>query len=204
MYKVITYVSTISILLPFIVGLLRKSYKQENTKLFFVFILVSLLTELVNLIFSIESINNLRVLNLFLLVNLFFMGYIYYEKYLNIMIMWVVAITLTGMIISLFVFGISEINTINFYIAFIELILFSLIVLRKVSIDVETGIFDKAIFWIAFGSLLYCSTTLMTFTLSSYLIFGNSTVLAGFYFILNGVMNIITNCIYARAFLCRH
>jgi hypothetical protein len=51
--------------------------------------------------------------------------------------------------------------------------------------------------------MTYSATTLMIFSLSKYLITGTDPALSVYYTVINAIMNIISNFIFAKAFLCR-
>ena len=96
----------------------------------------------------------------------------------------------------------SQINSLLAVIARILLIATSLVVLQSASRDLATRLFERAIFWVTTGVVLYSAGTLVVLGLSNRLL-----AMGVFYFTVawyvNWILILIGNGFFVKAFLCR-
>jgi len=96
----------------------------------------------------------------------------------------------------------NQINSLLAVIARILLIATSLVVLQSASRDLATRLFERAIFWVTTGVVLYSAGTLVVLGLSNRLL-----AMGVFYFTVawyvNWILILIGNGFFVKAFLCR-
>lgn len=202
MLKIISFISAGSILLPLIAGIIYfKRFDGKFIKPFFVLICLGTITEAYSIYACIHGIKTQLALDIYLILNLIFILYVYKTE-INRYFYIAGLLSVIPIVIFLLQNPITEVSHIIFTIIFIQLILLSIAALHSIYEREHTDIFGKPLFWIAFGTLAYCSCTLLIFSLSKYTTDNNNTVLVTFYILYHATINIVTNIIYSRSFLC--
>ncbi len=202
MFKIISFISSGSILLPLTTGIVSyKRFGEYFIKPFFLLIILSSFVEVLNVYFVIIGQNNQLIFNLYVIGYLLFILFVYKTEITKPVFI-IGLITTISLFILLGLNPVAEINTMIFTITFGEMILFSVLILYKIYKKEPANIFEDPLFWIAFGTLLYCSCTLIVFSLSKYMSNKSNPVLVLYYLIYLSSINVITNSIYAYSFLC--
>lgn len=202
MLKVFSYLSSFSILLPLVLGIFKfKRFDEIIIKPFFWFILFTSLIEAVNFYLNLNALNNHLIFNLYAILFVIFILFVYKSEITRPFFIIGLTFSIPLFLLLLENSTIKD-NTYIFTVSFTELILLSIYILYKVyKIKVDT-IFGEPVFWISFGTLLYCSCTLIVFALSKYMINKNNPLLCSYYVYYLTSINIITNIFYAKSFLC--
>ncbi len=200
-----TVISSGSILLPVVAGIYSTTYLQRlNYRALVFFFIYGFITEVIANILSISGSNNLLFYNIYALVEGVF-WIIMIDVWLNhkyTLFLRLLAITYSLIWAYLFIithsiFAYSNIAMVTECIILIPL---SCLFLLSLSKTANSALMEIPEFWFAAGILFFFSST-SVITASAIYIF-NGVEMMRISWKLHGVFNIITNFIFAKAFLC--
>lgn len=201
MLLTIAIISSLSILIPFFVGLkFYKSFRSRVAKVFFAYIIITVVTELINVAFSLLKINNIWLNNIYVFVPLItFQLILFFEKSLSVKTSYWVNILL---VISYFagVFNMNDIykfDSVNYVVSSLILVFMCSVLLFRVFDHVEI-IEHSLLFWISSGMLFYASTTLVLYGLINNLMASEKQFL-WLYTIPQTIINVSVNIVFAKA-----
>lgn len=172
---------------------------EYQSKVFFGFLSLTLLVQLVLLFFYLNKMNNILFMNIYLLIimlyHLFLSSYILkFHKIISILLMSSI----------LFLFYYKNVFTFNIY-AFIICSLFvcitnSLIILKLVKQD--DLLFSNPQFYISAGLLIFMFSISGPLLLMNFMVIHNFKILGKYYGIISSCITLIANIFYIKAFLC--
>jgi hypothetical protein len=169
-------------------------------KVFFIFIVLTMITELINVGFSLLKINNIWLNNLYVFVPLItFQLILFFEKSFSVKTTYLINILL---VISYFagVFNMNDIykfNSLYYVISSLILVFMCSVLLIRVFDHVKI-INHSLLFWISSGMLFYSSTTLVLYGLLNSLMASEKQFL-WFYTIPQTIINVSVNIVFAKA-----
>lgn len=201
-------ISSLSILVPLLIGLIYFRRLENFQKWFWGFIILSALVEIVSSYFAQNDIPNLWIFKIFLILDFLFFVYLYakkikypvWKKYVTAFVAAVLCIS------ELFLknkFLYIQNDSLFFVSIFLFFILQSSFVIVAVFDDFEVDIRKNYIFWIAFARLFYYLIIVFIYVYPSFIENGykiklyNDTNLA-----INTFANILMNLIYGISLLC--
>ncbi len=206
MIKTLAYISSLSILIPLIVGIFRIRITEVN-QIFFLLISITSIVELLNSVLSYYQWNNIWLVNSYDIVQVTMVG-ILFIKYYGMSILWTrffgitLVILVSTMILVLLNFGFFNLNQMNAVIASVFTAIISMSILYWLFSSANRSFARSSIFWIASGLLIYSCTTVVVYGLANTMFkMGSNYILI--YTIFQMSINIVTNIIYSIAFLCR-
>lgn len=203
------YLSILSVLLPLFTGLYYFKKLINPQKVFWGFIVFSIIIEIISSVLSFNHINNFFIFKLFLLFDLlFFLVYFNAFKLSHKVINYLGCIVLVLSILMLILIGNTSFTWLNESYFFILIILFLIIQSGYVNIEVfdksEMLPFKNMYFWIASARIIYYLFILFIFIYPS--LIGNSfdnKIFDKAFFIINCVANVSLNIMYSKSFLCK-
>lgn len=175
------------------------NYFSSQTKVFFYFVLTTLLNQLALDYCYINKINNIVFFNLYLIICFLYSGYVFTKHILNNNLI----IVFLSLIIGL-LFYTKGIYTFNIYV-FIFCALFTCItniisILKLVKQD--DFLFSNPQFYISAGLLIFMFSMSAPLLLMNYITSTHFKILGKFYIIFSSSVTVITNLFYIKAFLC--
>lgn len=206
MVKTLAYISSLSILIPLIVGIFRIRITEVNP-IFFLLISITSIVELLNSFLSYYQWNNIWLINFYDIVLVTIVGILFIRTYhMSILRIRFFGITLvilvSTMILVLLNSGFFYLNQMNAVIASVFTAIISMSILYWLFSNANRSFARSSIFWIASGLLIYSCTTVVVYGLANTMFkMGPSYILI--YTIFQMSINIVTNIIYSIAFLCR-
>ncbi len=166
------YIGHIFILLPVALSIYRRQFLTKELILLILFFLTSFLEECIQLYYSLKAWSNIHLYNLYLIVDIFLVGCIYYQKFeFKIHKKYIVIATSISIIISIIFFKYDEFSSVGntvFRIFSTALVLsyFNwLLVEMKIA-----NMLLHSFFWISAGLLLYSLGTFFMYLFSQYTI----------------------------------
>lgn len=201
MLLTIAIISSFSIFIPFFIGLkFYKSLRSKVAKVFFAFIVLTTITELINVVYSLLKINNIWLNNLYVFVPLItFQLILFFEKSFRVKTSYLLNILLV-IIYFAGVFNMNDIykfDSINYVISSLILVFMCSVLLFRVFDHVKI-IEHSFLFWISSGMLFYASTTIVLYGLLNSLMSSEKQFL-WFYTIPQTIINVSVNIVFAKA-----
>lgn len=202
----IAYFSMLSFVVPIFVGSIRYSRLDRVLKLFLGFCIAMFLQVIVEFILLRLAINNLEIENLGMAVETLFLGSIYYAAIKPGSYRRTVAVL---MAVYLVLWGVSRlwfhvprtIDALENTLGKTVIICFGL-VFSFYELKVTTGpIASNAMTWVALGSMLYAVGTIVIYGLANVLL-KMSFPYFNMAWMINFTLIIVSNLLYAKAFLC--
>lgn len=207
----ISVLSSCSSVLPLLAAFyVRRNLSTRRLKITAAFFVLCFVSEMSSLIIGNIYGNNMMIGNCFIFFELTFWCYFFYELLKEKLSHWVFYIVIFLMLIvwiqHLIFHSIKELNSL-FSIIEASLIMFmSAFYLMTLSRKSTTPVQKVPEFWFAAGALLYFTSSFMSLGVIRYLLLINaSSMLKAFlnyYMFLYAVVNVLSNIIYSRAFLC--
>jgi hypothetical protein len=188
-----------SYLFSFSIGIGMFNTFEFQSKVFFYFLSLTLLVQLVLLFFYINKMNNILFMNIYLFViisyHIFLSSYVF-KHYKLIGILITIGI--------LFLFYWEGINTFNIH-AFIictllVCIIHSILILKLVKED--DLLFSNPQFYISAGLLIFMFSMSAPLLLMNYMVIHNFKIIGKYYTVFSSCVTIIANLFYIKAFLC--
>lgn len=177
-----------------------KSFSIQ-TKVFFYFLTLTLINQLVLTYYSIHNKNNILFLNIYLV---YILAYSIYLTFVTFKRNQIVLIILLPIIFSFFyIYGFRTFNTYVFIILSIYLSFLNIFIITKMTNSVDNfDIFSIPQFYISSGLLIYMFTVSSSVLLTNIISNENLKILDKFFTILNTTITFIANLFYIKAFLC--
>ncbi len=200
---IVAYISSFSVLLPFIILLANyKAFWRYNHWLS-LFIINNFISEAVTGTLAVYKIYNMLALDLFSIVEAFFIILLYYKSYkskaLKKFILWLLPFYITGQILIYLNFDRnSQFNgyTYAFHSALI-LIPIILYFWEKVNLLEDVYITKNPMFWVSAGFLPFYSVSILHYSLINYL-FYHYTHLLGVLGLIHSIMLIIMDILLSK------
>jgi hypothetical protein len=204
--EIISTISSISVFIPFILGLFFVNRGNKTDIHFLLFIGVTSIVEVLNNILSSLMISREPIHNIYLIFSSIYFLYLYgrslnkkiTKQAINVVIVLCCLIWITNTIMG----GIMKLNQYNFVMLFTLLNIMSAYVLLSLITDLSEPLFSKPVFWMATGTLVYSTSTIMMYALGKYII-TTKGVLQDYYIVFHFFINVTINIVYAIAFICR-
>jgi hypothetical protein len=205
----LAYVAVFStVCFPTAAGFIKYNLIRKDKIYFFLFIffLFSALIELVLLIMGHWQINNVLLVNLFLLfefliVSLLVLQWIPYPVFKKIMLIVVSSIFIICSV-RLFFFNLfSELDNLSSALENITLIIISGCLLYSVSADTSIQLTQNPKFWIGAGVFVFFTVNIVVFCTDNLLTNSSTTIRVAVWSI-NSILTIISNVFYSIGILC--
>jgi len=176
-------------------------YKNFNfqSKVFFTFLSITFLVQVVLLIHYFYKLNNIVIMNIFTSINVLY--HIFLSSYI-LKHHKTIGILLTVAIIFLFYWeGINKFNIHAFIICtLLVCIINSILILKLVKED--DLLFTNPQFYISAGLLIFMFSMSAPLLLMNYMVIHNFKILGKYYTIFSSCVTVIANLFYIKAFLC--
>ena len=169
--SIIVYVSTFSVLAPLIMGLYTGDWTNRFSNLLITLCVVSLLSDLISLIFTHFRINNWPVGNLFLLIQFIILFIVGDNRKNNLLTATFFICVAFGVLDFLVLQTPIVFNSFSAYANGILMIIFSLSFLYRVMVEMPVErVQSLPLFWLSFGVLVYYGGNTFLFLFNNYLI----------------------------------
>jgi hypothetical protein len=176
-------------------------YKNFNfqTKVFFTFLSITFLVQVVLLIHYLYKFNNIVIMNIYLIIiilyHLFLSSYVFkHYKIIGVLIM-------IGILFLFYWEGIKIFNIHVFIVCSLFVcIIHSILILKLVKED--DLLFTSPQFYISAGLLIFMFSMSAPLLLMNYMVIHNFKILGKFYTIFSTCVTLIANLFYIKAFLC--
>ncbi len=175
MYRVLTYISFISILIPLISGILKFTNLNRMLRLVFAYIIIGVITEIFSYILAGEYLEYYHVLqNTFVVLEYLLFAYIYFIEFNNKYLRGIlIFLSLIFISVSIKIFLFSENNQPANFPSVIEawiLISFSTYFFYKIQSEMKiTRLKGYPFFWFNCAILLYFASSFIVFLFDDYL-----------------------------------
>lgn len=201
------HVATLSFLFPVVSGIYNWKTLDRTMRIFAIFCCLSLIHVVIEFIWGRMGESNQFLINLYWLMEFEFILYLYFQWIKNKILKEVfqyfgLAYLLFWTFNQFYFDDPTRFNEPVAVVSFIFLIVASVLVFYHLILAATDRLANAAIFWIGTGIILYCSGTIIVFTLS------NTVMKMGLeYFIsiwyINWSFIIIANLSFARSFWCK-
>jgi hypothetical protein len=204
----ISHLSVITDALPVLTGawFYRNISKPMVPVYYFFFFIV--LQDYFSLLISLFHIYNVWLMNLYQLVEvvfylLVFHHFIFQKQYIWQLRMLLGAIAILWLYTTIFIYKINEPNSVMRITTGLFVVLYSGIVLLKLSKDVRVFLFANPFFWLASGCMIYFSVSLLVYSVFPVIVGNNySNPIFRPVWAVHSVTNIFCNLLFAISFLC--
>jgi hypothetical protein len=198
----VPYIGSLSILLPMLIGGVYLKEYSSTLKYFYLYIVLSGITEITLIYLSVNSIQNHFLFNIFSLIELTlivrFLSLINKENRFHFIAFLIFSICWIAIVIY---DGIALINSKIFLLKSIFITIIGYIALVNYFKEISYSYITKdPIFILLFGVSFYAISSFAIFGLSDYLIFHPDFF--NTFLLINGTINLITNITYLYAYLC--
>ncbi len=188
-----------SYLYSFSIGIGMFKTFEIQSKVFFCFLSLTLLVQLILLFFYINKINNIFMMNIYtsitILYQIFLPSYIS-KHYKSIGILLTVAIMFLFYWEGMKIFNVHAFTICSIYVCIINCIL----ILKLVKKD--DLLFNNPQFYISSGLLIFMFSMSAPLLLMNYITSPHYKILGKFYYIYSSFITVIANLFYIKAFLC--
>lgn len=195
-------VSDFSILAPVAAGIIRYKGLNETLKLFTWFIFISVLFEASLFYTNSKGINNLAILNVFVIVQYCFFTWVFRRAFGSYairkgMVAVLVCFTAFALLNLFFLQGVRQFNTWSLGLMCMLLLLVILLFFYELFNDGNVQRLERyPMFWVASGALIYFAGNLFLFIFINYVL-AQSNALAYAEWGIHSGLNIISNLCYA-------
>lgn len=175
MNEVLQYFSSLFVVIPLIIGIIRKTYLYKTTLTIFILLAVTFFIEIVNIFCSLRGINNMFIFDLFTPVE-FILFALFYKSFFDtitksyIHYIIIVLFLVTAAFDTFFINDLLTINNFSDSIECIVFILYSLIafffIMKRLMYE---NLLNTSFFWINIAILIYFAGNLFLFLFSSHL-----------------------------------
>jgi hypothetical protein len=177
-----------------------KSFSIQ-TKVFFYFLALTLINQLVLTYCYIHKINNIFYMNIYtvyILAYSIYLSFVYLKHY-----EFVILVLLAIVFPVFYIYGFKTFNTYAFIILSIYLSFLNIFIITKMVNSIENfEIFSIPQFYISSGLLIFIFTISSSLLLMNFITSPNFKILDQFYTILSSNLTIFINLFYIKAFLC--
>lgn len=206
MYQFINDISALSVLLPIVAALLfYRTYPVPFKILAFFFFISGLFDLALVLLVHFGLSNNAPLIHLFVLVNIVFLGLVYYKTFFSpvvkkLVLILVPSVMMLSIINGIFIEGIWAFPTISNSAQSVLFILLSLLYFYQLLTRQEFVHIEKqGLFWINAGVLIYFSSNIFLFMLYNRIIDSHEWNL----WIIHSITNIVANVLYTIGLICK-
>lgn len=206
MYQFINDISALSVLLPIMAALLLyRTFTVPFKILAFFFFISGVFDLALVLLVHFGLSNNAPLIHLFVLVNIVFLGLVYYKTFSSsvvkkLVLILVPSIVLLSIISGIFIEGIWAFPTISNSAQSVLFILLSLLYFYQLLTRQEFVHIEKqGLFWINAGVLIYFSSNIFLFMLYNRIIDSHEWNL----WIIHSITNIVANVLYTIGLICK-
>lgn len=201
----LAYISSFSIILPLIFGLLNFSRLESLQKIFFAFIVFSTIFEGIVFYTTFNNIHNIVLFKIFLCCELVFFTWFYTRS--TPFPIWLKAGTILLSLFSVISF-IEHSNLISeslfFILIFLFLLIQSIFIILTLFKNFDHSPIQNYLFWIGFARIFYFLIIITVYICLTILPTNFNGKIYGLAFsIINSLGNIVGNSLYSINFLCR-
>lgn len=172
---------------------------ELQSKVFFCFLSLTLLVQLILLFLSIIRINNIFIMNIYtsitILYQIFLTSYIS-KHYKSIGILLTVAIMFLFYWEGMKIFNVHAFTICSLYVCINNCILILKLVKK------ENLLFNNPQFYISAGLLIFMFSMSAPLLLMNFITSPHFKILANFYSVFSSIVTVIVNLFYIKAFLC--
>lgn len=207
-FLILIYISTLSVIVPFITALIQYKSLNKQLRLFTLFLFITVAKESVCLYIGLQKGNNMPVYEILHITLYLIYLYLFYfefndDRTRNFIKFFTIVLIVVYFIDILFVNGLYKMNTITNSTGGIILITLSLLYFYKLLKNIEhQNLLLVPMFWISTGVLFYNVGTLVLFTFQndlSSLPFDTRMNL----WAINSILNILQNILITVALFCQ-
>ncbi len=188
-----------SYLFSFSIGIGMFKTFELQSKVFFCFLSLTLLVQLILLFFYINKINNIFIMNIYTSITILYQIFLpsYISKHYKS-----IGILLTVAIMFLFYWeGMKIFNVHAFTICSIYVCIINCIIILKL-VKKEDLLFNNPQFYISSGLLIFMFSMSAPLLLMNYITSSHFIILSNFYSVFSSIVTVIVNLFYIKAFLC--
>lgn len=203
------YISSYSIILPFILGVLRFNKLLKHQKYFLFFLSFSVIVEIISNILNHYQINNFFVFKFFLIIDLLFFTYLFAKNKLSYSWSTNFGIVLGSILAMLYFANFFIYFEFNFSLLFFTSAILFLIIQSGIANIIIFQTFEflpykSSFFWIASARILYYLFILFIFVYPSIVRDSfNIKIFDYAFMIINAFANISLNLLYSKSLLCK-
>jgi hypothetical protein len=198
------FVTVISNLIPFVVGLILYRYLVKELKILLIYFLTAISVDIIGIFLALNSVNNLWLFNIFTVAEYSFFIIIFsfwQKKELKRKFQFSIPLFfLIWLIIQIIIGTFKKLNYPSMTIEGIVLATIAFYTLYNLSLDTKKLIYKDKRFWIAFGVITYFTGNLLLFSFG-YLI---ETDFMDSAWLIHSALNITANIFYTGGYLCYH
>ena len=176
-------------------------YKNFNfqTKVFFTFLSITFLVQVVLIIHYFYKLNNIVIMNIFTSINVLF--HIFLSSYVFKFYKIIGVLIIIGILFLFYWEGTKIFNIHAFIInSLLVCIINGVIILKLVKQD--DYLFSNPQFYISAGLLIFMFSMSAPLLLMNYMVIHNFKILGKYYTVFSSCVTIIANLFYIKAFLC--
>ena len=175
MEALLQYLSAAFVIVPLILGILKKSYLNRGISLVFLLLIISFFLEIVNIWCGLNGVNNMLVFSIYTTVEFILFALFYKNFYDSIKKSFIhyLLIILFSCVATLDMFFINDYMTVNNFSSSLESIIFILYSLLAFFFIMKRLMFQNLLntsfFWINIAILIYFAGNLFLFLFSNHL-----------------------------------
>ena len=171
--KILAFSGQISLLLPIIVGLIKKAYTFKLIQLIFYLLICYVVIESIGGYYSYYRLNNLFIYFIGTLVEFTFLSVFYYRvlssKKIKIIIPIGYVLFIASLVLDYKNNHLLYLNTFSLSMESLLITLYALVSFYEILMNADQDIFANPIFWINSAFLIYNSGNLLVFIFNNYL-----------------------------------
>ena len=196
-----------STLVVILVGFYTFKQLGKESKIFLLYLVISLLTSIATVYLALNNMRNLWVSHLYTPIQFGLLMWVFssWQEKPNVKRLFqllIPAFILVWAIAAIFLEHTNEFNTFSRPTESILLIIASGYTLFQVNKEKVESLFRQPSFWVGSGTLIYFTGMVILFTITNVLLRSSEEILRTAW-IVNWILNVITNLFYAGAFLCQ-
>lgn len=208
LFDYLRYSSSLSVVIPTFIGIVRSRNLGVKLKFLLLYLIITLIKEIICVRLSLQKERNLHIYNLALIFNMIPLFLVYYyefsEKLLkNVVLALITVATIFSVANITLIQGIEVFNTfsvlvINFFLTALTLLYFYTILKKAENLN----LIKIPLFWMSAGLLVYSAGTFLIFSL--YEIYNNLSYSTSVkIWAINSILYILLNLLFSIAFLCQ-
>lgn len=203
MISSITNITSLSVILPLLIGIFR--WQQLTSKtfiLFFLYIFTFALIEIGSVYLATHGKSNHWCYNSLILFTAIYLSLIFYSVFAKKIILFLGGLLFIFLISNFIVNNYTIFNPINYIVLFIYQGIGSGIFIGKMLSDTNKSSLQSAHFWMFSGMFLYAFGTIFLYFFWDKIVSHQNATISLFYHLFNLGINILINSFYAISFLC--
>ena len=202
----IIVISTFSELVPLSAGIYVRKYMTFEMKVFFLYIVISQVSDIMLAFFGIRNINNLWLTHIFVIVEYGFLMWLFasWQKsglLKGLLLGSIPALVLIGILAVIFFVDVRRSNTVTWPVSSLMMTAVSAYTLIRLQAESSGSVFREPRFWISSAALLYFSSSLAVISLGN-VIASLPREQAHRLIAIHSMLNLLANIGYAGGFLC--